>query len=229
MHARAEQYQRLKERIEHLSNQAGHRHPATLVAVSKTFDEDAILQVYRAGCRDFGENRVQELCRKMETLPGDIRWHFVGKLQRNKARFLTGRVELIHSLDSLRLAAEIDKRARSAGICQSCLIEINLGDEDQKAGILPADLESFLREIAQYEHIDPAGLMCIPPVEGDPEQYFVRLAQLSARMREHSTLGAQLSMGMSADYPLAIRAGATLVRVGSAIFGNRTAKEVQAE
>jgi PLP dependent protein len=193
------------------------RDPATvrLIAVSKTKPLAMLEEAVAAGQRIFGENYAQELREKAEALPG-VEWHFIGALQTNKARLVVGRAALIHTCDRLALAQELSKRAKAAALVQRVLLEVNVGREPQKAGVLPADAGRLLEQVRALPALSCEGLMCIPPAEGDPRVHFRALRELA------SSLGlAQLSMGMSADYDAAIEEGATLVRVGTAIFGER--------
>ena len=193
------------------------RNPASvrLVAVSKTKPLAMLQEAAAAGQRIFGENYAQELREKAEALPG-VEWHFIGALQTNKAKLVVGRAALIHTCDRLALAQELSKRAKAAAIVQRVLLEVNVGREPQKAGVLPADAGALLDQVRALPALACEGLMCIPPAEGDPRVHFRALRDLA------SSLGlAQLSMGMSADYEAAIEEGATLVRVGTAIFGER--------
>ncbi len=193
------------------------RDPASvrLIAVSKTKPLAMLQEAVAAGQRIFGENYAQELREKAEALPG-VEWHFIGALQTNKAKLVVGRAALIHTCDRLALAQELSKRAKAAAIVQRVLLEVNVGGEPQKAGVLPAEAPRLLDEVRALPVLACEGLMCIPPAEGDPRAHFRALRALA------SALGlAQLSMGMSADYEAAIEEGATLVRVGTAIFGER--------
>jgi PLP dependent protein len=187
----------------------------TLVAVSKTVDPQRVLEAVSAGQLDFGENYAQELRDKAAAVP-DVRWHFIGPLQRNKAKYVVGTAALIHTVDRLELGLEIDRQAQKREGVQACLIQVNVGDEAQKAGCALDDLPALLDGLRRLERVTVQGLMCIPPAEGDPRPHFARLRELA----EHHGLST-LSMGMSADYEAAIGEGATLVRVGSAIFGAR--------
>jgi pyridoxal phosphate enzyme (YggS family) len=187
-----------------------------LIAVSKTKPLAMLQEAVAAGQALFGENYAQELREKAEALPG-AEWHFIGALQTNKAKLVVGRAALIHTCDRLALAQELSKRAKAAGVTQRVLLEVNVGREPQKAGALPDQAPQLLREVRALPALACEGLMCIPPAEGDPRPHFRALRTLS------SELGLpQLSMGMSADYEIAIEEGATLVRVGTAIFGERS-------
>jgi pyridoxal phosphate enzyme (YggS family) len=186
-----------------------------LIAVSKTKPLDSVREALAAGQQTFGENYAQELREKADALPG-CEWHFVGALQTNKVKLVVGRAALVHTCDRMSLAEELGKRARSAGVVQRVLLEVNVGEEPQKAGALPAAVPALLEGVRAIDGIRCEGLMCIPPADGDPRRHFAALRELA----RHLGLG-ELSMGMSADYETAIEEGATLVRVGTAIFGER--------
>jgi pyridoxal phosphate enzyme (YggS family) len=185
-----------------------------LVAVSKTQPLEKLREAQAAGQTAFGENYAQELREKAEALPG-VEWHFIGALQTNKAKLVVGRAALIHTCDRLALARELSKRAAAE---QRVLLEVNVGREPQKAGALPEDVPALLEQVRALPRLRCDGLMCIPPAEGDPRPHFRTLRGLA---RDLSL--PELSMGMSADYEAAIEEGATLVRVGTAIFGQRFA------
>ena len=206
----------MRERIAAACSRAG-RDPASvrLVAVSKTKPVEMLRAAQAAGQAIFGENYAQDLREKADALPG-VEWHFIGALQTNKAKLVVGRAALIHTCDRVALAQELSKRAKSAGITQRVLLEVNVGREPQKAGALPEDVPALLEKVRALPSLAPLGLMCIPPAEGDARAHFRSLRQLG------QGLGlTELSMGMSADYEIAIEEGATLVRVGTAIFGER--------
>ena len=190
------------------------RDPASvsLVAVSKTKPVELIREAAQAGQASFGENYAQDFREKHEALP-DLDWHFIGALQTNKVKYVAGKAALIHTCDRLALAREISKRARGE---QRVLLEVNVGREPQKAGVLPDDAEALLDQIRALPGLRCEGLMCIPPAEGDPRPHFAALRELAEKLGLR-----QLSMGMSADYEAAIEEGATIVRVGTAIFGAR--------
>jgi pyridoxal phosphate enzyme (YggS family) len=186
-----------------------------LIAVSKTKPLELIREAAAAGQTIFAENYAQELREKADALPA-VEWHFVGALQTNKAKLVVGRAALIHTCDRLALAQELSKRAKALGVTQRVLLEINVGREPQKAGALPEDASALLEQVRALPALSCEGLMCIPPAAGDPRPNFRSLRQLG------QALGLrELSMGMSADYESAIEEGATLVRVGTAIFGER--------
>jgi pyridoxal phosphate enzyme (YggS family) len=196
-----------------------------LIAVSKTKPAEAIRIAYAAGQRDFGENYVQELVDKAAELADlpDIRWHFIGSLQRNKAKPATNLAAMIHTVDRDELLDEIEKRAKSLGKVIDVLIEVNVGDEASKTGASPETLALLLAKAKQAKNIRVRGLMAIPPFLDDPEAvrpYFAKLRQLRDTHGGSAAL-PELSMGMSHDCAVAIAEGATLVRVGTAIFGSR--------
>lgn len=196
-----------------------------LVAVSKTFPASAVEALVRCGQTVFGENRVQEALPKIDALGDRARWHLVGHLQRNKARHAVGAFELIHSLDGVDLATEIDRRAAAKGIVQPVLLQVNVAGEETKHGIGGAAVPELLDAVAGLAAIDLRGLMTIPPPVEDPEvarPWFARLRALrdDAERRVGRRL-PDLSMGMSGDFEVAIEEGATLVRVGTALFGTR--------
>lgn len=198
----------------------------TLIAVSKTKPLEAIMEAYNSGIRDFGENKVQELEAKYEALPKDIRWHLIGGLQTNKVRKILGKTHLIQSLDREALALEINKRAEKADIIVDTLIEINIGEEDQKAGIMLKDLPEFLEYLNPLRQINVRGLMAIIPQGNEEENrfYFRKMkgvfADIKKQERERLTMEI-LSMGMSTDYVTAMEEGSNMVRIGTGIFGSR--------
>ena len=198
-----------------------------LIAVSKTHPAELIKEVYDLGQRDFGENKVQEILAKAPLLPSDIRWHLIGHLQRNKVKSIIDKVVLIHSLDSIRLAREIDLEAGKAGLIMPVLIEVNIGNEESKTGFLYDEVIPSVREIAGYKNIRVKGLMCVPPASENPEEsrkFFALLKNLSIDIKALNIDNIEmkiLSMGMTNDYSVAIQEGSNMVRVGTAIFGTR--------
>ena len=200
-----------------------------LVAVSKTFPIAAVEAAAAAGLADFGENRVQEALAKIEQAPGlPVQWHLIGHLQSNKARHAAGRFDWIHSVDSVKLLRRIDDAADAAGTTPRLLIQTDLAGEAQKHGALPDDVRRLLAAAASCQAAEVRGLMLMPPWSDDPEQtrpYFRRLRDLRDTLRQEGVPGsalAELSMGMSHDFEVAIAEGATMVRVGTALFGRRT-------
>ncbi|GLB25836.1 YggS family pyridoxal phosphate enzyme [Lacrimispora xylanolytica] len=199
----------------------------TLIAVSKTKPASMIEEAYGAGVRDFGENKVQELCEKYKELPQDIKWHMIGHLQRNKVKQIIGKTVLIHSVDSLRLAEQIEEEAGKQDLIIDILLEINVAEEDSKFGFKLEEAESAILKIATFPHVRIKGLMTIAPfVEKSEENrsVFKKLRQFYVDMQSKNIDNVNmslLSMGMTGDYEVAIEEGATLVRVGTGIFGTR--------
>ena len=199
----------------------------TLIAVSKTKPYTAIEEALPTGVKDYGENKVQELCDKYEILPKDIKWHMIGHLQRNKVKYLVGKASLIHSVDSIRLAEQIEKEYAKADEIANILIEVNMAQEESKFGITSEETEQLVREIAKFPHIRIKGLMTIAPYTDNPESnrvYFRNMKKLSVDIENKNIDNVSmsvLSMGMTGDYQVAVEEGATLVRVGPGIFGER--------
>jgi len=199
----------------------------TLIAVSKTKPVEMLEEAYKEGCRHFGENKVQELVDKYEVMPKDIKWHMIGHLQRNKVKYIVDKVYMIHSVDSMRLAEEISKEALKKNVTVSVLIEVNVAGEETKFGVSPSKTEELVREIAVLPGIAVKGLMTIAPYVEDPEdnrRYFAALKQLSVDITKKNIDNVSmnvLSMGMTGDYTVAIEEGASFVRVGTGIFGER--------
>ena len=199
----------------------------SLIAVSKTKPIPMLQEAYDAGCRDFGENKVQEIMDKIDRLPSDIRWHMIGHLQTNKVKYIVGKVFLIHSVDSLHLAEAISKEAVKHNTTVNILIEVNVAKEDTKYGAMAEDTVSLVEKIALLPGISVKGLMTIAPYVENPQenrQYFVKLKQLAVDIKSKNIDNVHmdiLSMGMTGDYMVAIEEGATYVRVGTGIFGER--------
>ena len=224
----AENIRSVRERIARAAERAGRRpEDILLVGASKMNDASACREAVAAGIDALGENRVQEMTAKLaENAYDGAPLHFIGHLQRNKVRQVVGKADLIQSVGSLELLAEIEKAAGKLGILQNILLEVNIGEEAAKSGFAPAELLSGAEAALAMEHIRVLGLMTIPPAEADREEnlrYFDRVRALFLDMDGklfHNSLQV-LSMGMSGDYQDAVRAGATMVRVGTAIFGSR--------
>ncbi len=203
------------------------RQSVKLIAVSKTKPVSMLQEAYDLGCRDFGENKVQELVEKYDRLPKDIRWHMIGHLQRNKVKYIVDKVYMIHSVDSLRLAEEISKEAVKKNVTVSVLVEVNVADEASKFGVSAAEAPALVEQIAKLPHILVKGLMTIAPYVDDPEEnrlYFAKLKQIYVDIIHKSIDNVcmeELSMGMTGDYEVAIEEGATYIRVGTGIFGER--------
>ena len=198
---------------------------ARLLAVSKLHGAQDILTLFEAGQRMFGENYVQEAQGKMAVLPQGISWHFIGHLQTNKVKSVVGRFSLIHGVDSLKLARSLHNHAEDLGVIQDVLVQVNLAEEKQKKGIFEADLRPLAEFLAASTHLRWQGLMLMPPFFDDPKRarpYFARLRELAGALRAEFGLPLpELSMGMTGDFEAAIEEGATLVRIGTRIFGER--------
>ncbi|HML94905.1 MAG TPA: YggS family pyridoxal phosphate-dependent enzyme [Thermodesulfobacteriota bacterium] len=220
----------IRKRIEAAAVRSGRRaEDVKLVAVTKQVEPEVIVRAARYGLLAFGENYAQELRLKQEIVNNTIynagvEWHFIGRLQRNKVKYLVGSVALIHSLDTVSAASEIDRRARAGdGIKMPVLVEVNTGGET-KGGVEPETLDDFLSELSGMEGVDVRGLMTMPPYFDDPDSarpYFAKLRDLRDKHSSKYQGLKELSMGMSGDFETAIEEGATIVRIGSAIFGSR--------
>ena len=203
------------------------RSEGELIAVSKTKPVEMIREAYDWGIRTFGENRPQEIMDKYPQLPGDIRWHMIGHLQRNKIKYIIDRVCMIHSVDSLRLAQAVDEEARRHDVVMPVLVEVNVAGEASKDGVAPEEAEMLIRQISTLANIRVQGLMTIAPFTEKPEEnrvYFQRLRKLSVDIKAKNIDNVNmcdLSMGMTGDYEVAVEEGATMIRVGTGIFGER--------
>lgn len=203
------------------------RDSVTLVAVTKTIPAERIQRIVDAGVHDLGENRVQELTEKISLVEGPVRWHLIGTLQTNKVKYIINHVYMIHSLDRLSLAEEIDRRAREAKLVCRVLVQVNVSGEESKHGISPSEVISFVREAAALPGLRICGLMTMAPQTAEAEEarpVFRGLRELAAKVEREKITGVTmevLSMGMSNDYQVAVEEGATMVRVGSGIFGPR--------
>jgi pyridoxal phosphate enzyme (YggS family) len=223
----AENLERVRDEIAQAAAKAGRSaDDVDLVAVSKTHDAEKVRKAVEAGQHLFGESRVQEARVKIPELPSNLRWHFVGHLQKNKIRYVLPLFELIHSVDSLALAQEINRIAEEEGSHPRVLLEVNVAGEGSKFGFAPEKLRSEMESLLALPRLSILGLMTIPPIAEEAEasrKYFVALRELRDRIQTgfHVDL-AQLSMGMTQDYAVAVEEGATLVRVGTAIFGERS-------
>ena len=224
----------LPERLAHVRAEiarrqaiAGRTHPVTIVAVTKGFGLDAVAAALAAGLTDLGENRVQEALDKIDTPAGRrATWHLIGHLQRNKAKLVSGRFALVHSLDSVALAEELDKRAGGAaqGARQRVLLQVNVAGEAQKSGCAPAETPAVARRVAGLPHLALEGLMTIAPftdAEDVQRRTFRGLRELRDALQEEGLWLPTLSMGMSADYGPAVEEGATVIRLGTVLFGPR--------
>ncbi len=226
----SERYAEVKRRVDEAAVRSG-RDPedVRLIAVTKTHPASEINEAIKAGAADIGENRVQEVLEKYDSV-SPVRWHLIGHLQTNKVKQIIDKVVMIHSVDSLKLAREIDKRAAAAGITMDVLIEINSAMEETKSGIPAEDLRQLVTDItAECGNVRVCGIMCIPPIAAKPEDsrpYFREAARLFEEMKSWNLpperfAPTELSMGMSGDFEVAVEEGATMVRVGSSIFGPR--------
>ena len=222
----------VEDRIQAACRQCGrNREEVQLIAVSKTKPVEMLEEAY--ACGDFGENKVQELVDKYERLPKDIRWHMIGHLQRNKVKYIVDKVYLIHSVDSLRLAEEISKEAVKKQVTVSVLVEINVAGEESKFGTTAREAAALVEEIAKLPNIIVKGLMTIAPYVENPEEnrlYFAMLRQIYVDIIHKNIDNVcmkELSMGMTGDYETAITEGATYIRIGTGIFGEREYTSVQ--
>lgn len=219
---------KVEENIQKACDKAGRkRSEVTLIAVSKTKPVEMLQEIYDEGIREFGENKVQEMCEKMELMPQDIKWNMIGHLQTNKVKYIIGKTSLIHSVDSLKLAEEIQKQAVKHDVTADILVEVNIANEESKFGISKDETIQMVRDIAKLDHLKIKGLMTIAPFVENPEDnrlYFREIKQLSVDINNQNidnvSMGV-LSMGMTGDYMVAIEEGATMVRVGTGIFGER--------
>jgi len=200
----------------------------TVIAVTKTVDSSRALEAFEAGLSNLGENRVQEFVNKHENLKNyDIDWHIIGHLQKNKVKYIIGKVKLIHSLESLSLAEEIDKRSKQHNLVTDVLVELNIAEEESKFGIKKDDLIDFLKSVEEFENIRIVGLMTVAPFAEDKEEVrwvFKEMKYLYDTISNMSFKNVEmkfLSMGMTNDYDVAIEEGANIIRIGTAIFGSR--------
>lgn len=221
-----ERLAQVRAEIARRQDAGGWTHPVTVVAVTKGFGLDAVRAALDAELSEIGENRVQEALEKMD---GDVgrraAWHLVGHLQRNKAKHVAGRFALVHSVDSPALAQELDRRAAARGTVQRVLLQVNIAGEAQKSGCAPAEAPAFAKQIAALEALRLEGLMTMAPFTDDPEvqrRTFRGLRALRDALKEEGLWLPTLSMGMSADYGIAVEEGATVIRLGTVLFGPRT-------
>lgn len=224
----AENLKEVEKRIQEACDRAGRsRDEVTLIAVSKTKPVSMLQEIYQEGVRDFGENKVQELTDKYETMEKDIHWHMIGHLQRNKVKYIVDKVKLIHSVDSIRLAETIEQEAAKKDVIVNILIEVNVAEEESKFGLKTDEVEELVRKVAEFPHIKVKGFMTIAPFVENPEEnrnVFATLRKLSVDIAKKNIDNVSieiLSMGMTNDYEVAIEEGATMVRVGTGIFGAR--------
>ena len=223
-----DQLQEVEKRIQAACDRAGRkREEVTLIAVSKTKPVETLQEAYDLGVRIFGENKVQELTAKYEALPKDIHWHMIGHLQTNKVKYIIDKAELIHSVDSLKLAETIEKEAAKHDLIAYILVEVNVAEEESKFGMKMEEVIPFVEKVSAFPHVRVRGLMTIAPFVEDPEEnrsIFADLHKLyidiKKKNHDNDTVSV-LSMGMTNDYEVAIEEGATMVRVGTGIFGAR--------
>ena len=223
-----DQLQEVEKRIQAACDRAGRkREEVTLIAVSKTKPVETLQEAYDLGVRIFGENKVQELTAKYEALPKDIHWHMIGHLQTNKVKYIIDKAELIHSVDSLKLAETIEKEAAKHDLIADILVEVNVAEEESKFGMKMEEVIPFVEKVSAFPHVRVRGLMTIAPFVEDPEEnrsIFADLHKLYVDIKQknidNDTVSV-LSMGMTNDYEVAIEEGATMVRVGTGIFGAR--------
>lgn len=223
-----DQLQEVEKRIQAACDRAGRkREEVTLIAVSKTKPVETLQEAYDLGVRIFGENKVQELTAKYEALPKDIHWHMIGHLQTNKVKYIIDKAELIHSVDSLNLAETIEKEAAKHDLIADILVEVNVAEEESKFGMKMEEVIPFVEKVSAFPHVRVRGLMTIAPFVEDPEEnrsIFADLHKLyidiKKKNHDNDTVSV-LSMGMTNDYEVAIEEGATMVRVGTGIFGAR--------
>ncbi len=223
-----DQLREVEEKISAACQRAGrNREDVTLIAVSKTKPVETLKEAYDLGIRVFGENKVQELTQKYEVLPKDIHWHMIGHLQTNKVKHIIDKVDLIHSVDSLKLAQTVEKEAAKHGLVKDILIEVNVAEEESKFGLRMEEVIPFLEQISGFSHVRVRGLMTIAPFVENAEEnrsIFADLHKLSVDIEKKNIDNVNvsiLSMGMTNDYEVAIEEGATMVRVGTGIFGAR--------
>ena len=223
-----DQLQEVEKRIQAACDRAGRkREEVTLIAVSKTKPVETLQEAYDLGVRIFGENKVQELTAKYEALPKDIHWHMIGHLQTNKVKYIIDKAELIHSVDSLKRAETIEKEAAKHDLIADILVEVNVAEEESKFGMKMEEVIPFVEKVSAFPHVRVRGLMTIAPFVEDPEEnrsIFADLHKLyidiKKKNHDNDTVSV-LSMGMTNDYEVAIEEGATMVRVGTGIFGAR--------
>lgn len=222
-----ENYKEVQSFVKESEKKSSYGQNVTLIAVSKTKPSSDIKALYDIGVRDFGENKVQELCDKYDELPKDIKWHLIGHLQTNKVKYIVDKVYLIHSVDSIHLAQQIENECEKKNVDVNILVQVNVAKEDTKFGLMAEDVMPMIESISKLPHIHIKGLMTIAPFVEDAEenrQVFSDLKKLSVDIRNKNIDNVSmdvLSMGMSGDYRVAIEEGSTMVRVGTSIFGER--------
>lgn len=228
MHFIEENLKQVEQRIREACARSGRRREdVRLIVVSKTKPVSMIEEVIRLGIRDFGENKPQELRDKYDVLPKDLRWHMIGNLQRNKIKYVVGRAVMIHSIGSEELALAVDRECEKKGMVMPCLVEVNMAHEESKGGIAPEEAPAFVRSISDLKHLKIEGLMTVAPYVENPGEnrgYFRALRNLAVDIGSQNIDNISmrhLSMGMTGDFEIAIEEGATMIRIGSGILGER--------
>lgn len=221
-------YFEVEKRVSEACTRCGRsRDEVTLIAVSKTKPVEMVEELVECGAVNFGENKVQEMCAKIEAIKKPLHWHLIGHLQRNKVKYIVDKAYLIHSVDSFRLAEEIQKEAQKANVVCKVLVEVNIGGEESKDGVTVEEAPELVKEISKLPNVKVMGLMTVAPPSETPEdnrKYFAGMKKLSrdiAALNIPDVEMKELSMGMTGDFEVAIEEGATMVRVGTAIFGER--------
>lgn len=224
-----ENLEEVREKIRQACQRSGRREEdVTLISVSKTKPVEMLKEAYEAGSRDFGENRVQEIMEKYGQMPEDVRWHMIGHLQKNKVRQVIDKAVLIHSVDTVELAEQIEKDAAKRDLTVDILLEVNVAEEESKFGFRTEEVEAAVMKIKEFPHVHIKGLMTIAPFVSNSEdnrEVFKKLYQLYVDIRSKNIDNVNmsvLSMGMTGDYEVAVEEGATMIRVGTGIFGART-------
>lgn len=224
-----ENLEEIREKIRQACQRSGRREEdVTLISVSKTKPVEMLKEAYEAGSRDFGENRVQEIMEKYGQMPEDVRWHMIGHLQKNKVRQVIDKAVLIHSVDTVELAEQIEKDAAKRDLTVDILLEVNVAEEESKFGFRTEEVEAAVMKIKEFPHVHIKGLMTIAPFVSNSEdnrEVFKKLYQLYVDIRSKNIDNVNmsvLSMGMTGDYEVAVEEGATMIRVGTGIFGART-------
>lgn len=220
----------VRENIKNVSSSMENRPDVTLISVTKTYSAEIINEAVKCGVQDIGENKVQEIMSKYDDVKGDVRWHLIGHLQTNKVKYIIDKVHMIHSVDSLKLATEISKRAKAIDTNMNILVQVNIASEDSKFGITEKEVEELILEVSKLENLNVKGLMMIAPFIDDEEtlkEYFTKMKFIFdtiAKKGYNNVEMKYLSMGMTNDYELAIKNGSNMVRVGTGIFGKRIYK-----
>ena len=224
-----ENLEEVREKIRQACQRSGRREEdVTLISVSKTKPVEMLKEAYEAGSRDFGENRVQEIMEKYGQMPEDVRWHMIGHLQKNKVRQVIDKAVLIHSVDTVELAEQIEKDAAKRDLTVDILLEVNVAEEESKFGFRTEEVEAAVMKIKEFPHVHIKGLMTIAPFVSNSEdnrEVFKKLYQVYVDIRSKNIDNVNmsvLSMGMTGDYEVAVEEGATMIRVGTGIFGART-------